>query len=66
MTRHIVKIEELKDWTFEQIVCAAYPKKLTLYVNPYKDAMHYKLYYKDEVIGMFGSLDYALTEYNES
>lgn len=65
MSRHIVKIEELEDWNFEQIVCAAYPKKLTLYVSPYKESMHYKLYYKEEVIGLFFRLDYALTEYNK-
>lgn len=63
--RHIVKVEELKDWAFEQIVCASHPKKLTLYVHPASQHMHYKLYYKDEVMGLFGSLEDGLSEYND-
>ena len=65
MSRHVVQLEELKDWTFEQTVCASHPKKLMVNVNPSLGSMHFKLYYKTELIGMFGSLEHALEEYND-
>ena len=60
MSRHVVQLEELKDWTFEQTVCASHPKKLMINVNPSLGSMHFKLYYKTELIGMFGSLEHCL------
>lgn len=65
MKRHIVEIKELEDFTFERIVCASYPKKLSICVHPAKDHMHYKLELAESVVGTFNSLHVALLEYNE-
>lgn len=66
--KHTVDIEELKDFTFEQVVCLATNngklKRLTVYVCPIDMHMHFKLYHKGEHCLTCNSLDVALFEYN--
>jgi len=63
--RQYVELKDLQDWTFEQIVCADYPRKLTAFVNPSLTSVFFKLYYKEDVVGRFYSLEESLKEYND-
>lgn len=65
--RHIVDIEELRDFTFEQVVCSSSKehKKLVVYVCPYDNCLHYKLYVDDLCVMRCLKLEDALKEYNE-
>lgn len=63
--KHIVKMSELEDYTFEQLICSDFPKKLVVFVNPSKGIMLFKLKLKDEQLGTYTSLDCALLDYNK-
>ena len=65
MSFHTVEMAELEDFTFDRVVCSSWPKKLVVYVHPAKGAIHFKLYYKDEPLGTYNSLDVALLDYND-
>lgn len=66
MTFHQVDYQELEDWSFEQVVCSCMPKKrLIVYIEPWKNHMHFKLYVNREVVGRYNSLDIAVEEYNK-
>lgn len=66
--KHKVDINELKDFTFEHIVCSASSngetKRLVAYVCPIDMHMHFIIYYKGEHRVTCNSLDVALFEYN--
>lgn len=74
--RHIVDIDALKDFTFEQVVCSASSsttgkdgfkerKQLVVHVNPYFEDMYYKIYQDADCVFRCTSLTEALNEYNE-
>jgi len=63
--KHIVEASELENFTFEQVVCSAWPKCLSVYVHPAKCHMHYKLAIRGLEVGKFNSLEVALLEYNQ-
>jgi len=63
--RQYVELKDLEDWCFEQIVCADYPRKLTIHVTPITNATFFKLYLKDEVVLRVYTLKEALIEYND-
>lgn len=65
--RHIVDIEELKDFTFEHVVCASSKehKKLVIYVNPHGNFLHYRVYLFNNVDCVCLTLGEALDKYNQ-
>lgn len=62
--RQYVELKDLQDWSFEQIACADFPRKLTVHVTPNTTAVFFKLYLKEEVVGRFNSIEDALEAYN--
>lgn len=64
--RQYVELKDLEDWCFEQIVCADYPRKLTVHVAPaVSTGVFFKLYVKEEVVGRFNSFEQSLAAYND-
>lgn len=63
--RQYVELKDLEDWSFEQIVCADYPRKLTVHVTPATTGVFFKLYVKEEVVLRVCSLEEALASYND-
>ena len=62
--RQYVELKDLEDWSFGQIVCADYPRKLTAHLTRDTTAVFFKLYLKEEVVGRFNSIEDALEAYN--
>ncbi len=64
--RQYVELKDLQDWSFEQIVCADYPRKLTVHVAPaVSTGVFFKLYVQEDVVGRFNSFEQALESYND-
>ena len=68
MSKHIINVSDLKDYTKEYEIAGSYGKDehktLALKVNLLKNTISFTIYEKDEIIGKFNNLIEAIEFYN--